>query len=197
MPKGIPRTQEELEERRREIATAAADLIFEKGFNETSVNQIAKAAGIGKSTLYDFFPTKDEIILYLMVEFITELTRRAKAIIASEGSVADRLYRVMCMHLDILLQDKALILKLSFEAQRLSIENQQRYQVMRYAYQDLITELVDEGIADGSFRPIDPVIVMKTLLSTMSSAVFTTRPAGTPQEMLDKALDMILKGIER
>jgi len=196
MPKGIPRSKEELEERRHEIAYAAAGLIFEKGFNETSVNQIAKAAGIGKSTLYDFFATKDEIILHLLGEFIDEVTSRAKAVIASEGNPPDRLYRVLHMHLDVLLRDKAFILKLSLEAQRLSAENQQRYQVLRYAFQDLITELIEEGITDGSYRSVDSAMVMKTLLAMMSSVVFTSRPVGTPQEMLEKTLDMIFKGIQ-
>ncbi|NMC78861.1 MAG: TetR/AcrR family transcriptional regulator [Chloroflexi bacterium] len=195
MPKGIPRTNAELDERRREIAHTAANLIFEKGFNETSVNQIAKAAGIGKSTLYDFFPNKDEIILYLMAEYLEEVTRNARAIIAGGGSVAERLYQVMHTHLEILMRDKAMILKLSLEAQRLSLESQQRYQMLRHAYQDMVIGLIDEGLADGSFRAVDSAIAMKTLFSMMSSLVFTTRPVGTPQEMLDKALDLILNGL--
>lgn len=196
MPKGIPRTQKEFEERQREIAHAAAELILEKGFNETSVSQIAKAAGIGKSTLYDFFSTKDEIFLLLMDEPLGEITRRAEAIIESDDSVANRLSRIMHMHLEILMRDRAFILKLAFEAQRLSLEAQQKYQVKRYAYQDLIVRLVEEGVEDGCFREIDAAMVMKILLASMSSVVYTTRPAGTPQEMLDKVLDMILSGIQ-
>jgi AcrR family transcriptional regulator len=197
MPKGIPRTQKELEERRREIAHTAADLIFEKGFTETSVSQIAKAAGIGKSTLYDFFSTKDEIILLLMDEPIAEMIRRAETIIASNDSVGNRLHKVMHMHLDILMRDRAFFFRLAFEAQRLSLEAQQKYQIKRYTYQDLIVGLVEEGITDGSFREIDAAMVMKILLASMSTVVYTTRPAGTPEEMLDKALDMILSGVQR
>ncbi|MBC8506236.1 MAG: TetR/AcrR family transcriptional regulator [Anaerolineales bacterium] len=194
MPKGIPLTNEDRELRRSEIAHAAADLIFEKGFTETSVNQIAKAAGIGKSTLYDFFSNKDEIILYLMEKFLIEVTSRAKAIIAGEGSVIERLRRVMQMHLEFLLRNKAFILKLTLETQRLSIENQKIYQVKRYAYQDLLIELIEQGIADGSFRQIDSGMLMKTLLAAMSPVVYTSRPVGTPQEMLDKTLNLILEG---
>ena len=50
----------EFVEKRYERAHKAADLILVKGFRETSVSQIAKAAGIGKSTLYDYFSTKDD-----------------------------------------------------------------------------------------------------------------------------------------
>ena len=64
MPKGIPLTQNELEQRRQEIFDATVNLFLEKGFYETSMREVAEAAGIGKSTLYDYFPSKDEIIVY-------------------------------------------------------------------------------------------------------------------------------------
>jgi len=196
MPKGIPRTKEELEDRRKEIAHAAADLIFDKGFTETSVSQIAKAAGMGKSSLYDYFPNKDEIILYLLDGPLTELNQRAEVIIGGAGNVVERLRKVMKMHLDILLRNTAFILKVTLAAQRLNAESQQRYQIKRYAYQDRLQALIEEGIAQGSIRPINAAIAMKTLLAIMTPVVFTTRPVGSPEEMLDDALDIFLKGIQ-
>ena len=80
-------------ERRREIAHSAGNLIIEKGFNETSVAQIARTAGIGKSTLYDYFSTKDEILLFLIDQPLVELTLRVKDIIKGDGSAVDRLHR--------------------------------------------------------------------------------------------------------
>ena len=55
--------------------------------------------------------------------------------------------------------------------------------------------LIEEGIANGDFRKVDADIVMKSLLSILSSVVMTPRPSGTPAEMLNKALDVILHGI--
>ncbi len=196
MPKGIPLSATERQKRRQQIAHAAASLILEKGFTETSVSQIAAASGMGKSSLYDFFETKEEIILVLLDEPLIEMNQRAAAIIASADSVATRLARVMHMHLEILLRDRAFFLRLAYEAQRLSQEAQQKYQAMRYAYQDLIVGLIDAGVADGSFRAVDSAMVVKILLASMSSVLYTTRPVGTPQEMLDKVLDLILSGIQ-
>ena len=64
MPKGIPLTDEELDRRRHEIFDRSVDLFFEKGFRETSMREIAEAAGMGKSSLYDYFETKDEILVW-------------------------------------------------------------------------------------------------------------------------------------
>ena len=197
MPKGKQRTPEELGKMRLEIAHAAADLIFIKGFNETSISQIASAAGIGKSTFYDFFATKDEIILLLLDEPLAEIRTRAAAIAAGEGTAFERISRVMHMHLDVLMRDKALIFKLSFEFQRLPLSVQIEHENKRQIYQDLLVDLIEEGIADRSFRPVDSDMVMKSLLSILSSVMMTSRPTNSPAGMLDKALDLILIGMQQ
>jgi len=195
MPKGIPLTTELLEEKRAAIAHAAAELIFLNGFNETSVSQIARQTGIGKSTIYDYFSSKDEIILFLLDEPLAEVRIKAAEIAAAPGSIIERISQILEMHLDVLLRDKAFVFKLSFEFQRLPLNVQARHEKKRQAYQDLLVELIEKGIRDGVFRPVDPDIVMKTLLSILSSVVLTSRPTGTPQEMLKNALDLILKGL--
>ena len=50
-------------ETRRAICDAAVQLFSEKGFDTTSIEDIAHAAGIGKTTIYGYFSNKDEIFL--------------------------------------------------------------------------------------------------------------------------------------
>jgi len=64
MPKGIPLTEAEQIRRRHEIFDASVKLFLKNGFQETSMREIAETAGIGKSTLYDYFKTKDEILVW-------------------------------------------------------------------------------------------------------------------------------------
>ena len=197
MPKGIPLTEDYLLEKRLAIAHAAAELIFQNGFNETSMSQIAQKMGIGKSTIYDYFSSKDEIILLLLDEPLGEVRSRAEEIETEAGTASERLSRILEMHLDVLLRDRAFIFKLSFEFQRLPLDVQGRHEIKRQAYQDLLIGLIESGIKDGSFRPIDPDITVKILLSTLSSVILTSRPNGTPLEMLNRGLDLIFKGLEK
>jgi len=195
MPKGIPLNEEQLEKKRLAIAHTAAELIFRNGYNETSVSQIARRTGIGKSTIYDYFSSKDEIILLLLDEPLAEVRIKAAEIAAGPGGIIQRISKILEMHLDVLLRDKAFVFKLSFEFQRLPLNVQARHEIKRQAYQDLLITLIEEGIGEGIFRPVDPDIVMKTLLSILSSVLLTSRPTGTPQVMLKNALDLILKGL--
>jgi len=197
MPKGVPLTDDFLLEKRLAVAHAAAELIFQQGYNETSISQIAKKVGIGKSTVYDYFSSKDEIILLLLDEPLGEVRDRAKEIEAETGTPVERLTRILEMHLDVLLRDKAFIFKLSFEFQRLPLDVQALHEVKRQEYQELLRSLVKEGIDAGSFRPVDPDLSVKILLSTLSAVILTMRPTGTPLEMLNDGLNLIFKGLEK
>jgi AcrR family transcriptional regulator len=49
-------------ETRKAIMRAAMTLFSEKGFDKTSIEELAKAAGIGKGTIYGYFQTKTDIL---------------------------------------------------------------------------------------------------------------------------------------
>ncbi len=51
------------EKRKEEIALATLEVFAEKGFEATSMSQIAKIVGIGKGTIYEYFESKEEVIL--------------------------------------------------------------------------------------------------------------------------------------
>ncbi len=196
MPKGIPRTDEEQNRRRHEIFGASLKVFVRKGFQETSMREIAEGAGIGKSTLYDYFRTKNEILIWAVEDELVDLTSAACEIAAQPIPAIERLRKIMKNHVQVLMDNKELYLKLSFEVQRLSLEAQKRIQIRRHTYQDLIRQLIDDGIREGSFRKVDSLLVARLLIVAITPTIFTSRPTGTPQEMLGRALDVILKGIQ-
>ncbi len=196
MPKGIPLTAEEQVRRRHEIFGASIRLFLKNGFQETSMREIAEEAGIGKSTLYDYFPTKEDILAWGVEDEILDLATAATEIVALPLPAVERLRRLAKNHVQALAASRELYLKLSFEVQRLSLETQRRIQVRRHAYQDLVRQLIDAGIREGSFRKVDSLFVARLLIVAMTPTIFTSRPTGTPQQMLNTALDVILKGIQ-
>ncbi len=53
-------------EKRREIASSCEDLIHELGISKITVSQVAKTAGIGKGTVYEYFENKNDIIFEII-----------------------------------------------------------------------------------------------------------------------------------
>lgn len=196
MPKGIPLTEEEQARRRHEIFHQVANVFLKKGFHETSMQEIAKAAGLGKSTLYDYFKTKDEILIYFFEDQLNDLVTDAQRIAVQNISANTRLRQVMEHYIENLQANKSLFLRLSIESQRLKLDSQKRIQDKRHAYQDMVRALVDEGIREGVFRNINSLLAARLLISSMAPVVYGTRLTGTPQEMLKDTLDIFFKGIE-
>ena len=196
MPKGIPQTEDGLNRRRRAILDAVAHLIIEKGFYETSMGEIGIAAGVGKSTLYDYFPSKDDILIAYVADEIHYITTQAEAIMAQKISAPEKIRRIMHKQLEYMAANKPMYMALTIEIQRLGFDSQQRIQQHRHAYQDMLCLLVEEGIQNGEFRPVKPLLVIRGMFSFMSMAVFTSRPTGSPEEMMQDAIDIIFKGLE-
>jgi len=196
MPKGIALTQEALTKRRREIFNAAANIFLKQGFQETSIGEIAEAAGIGRSTLYDYFKNKDDILVFFVEEEVSELTRRTEEIFLQSIDVIEKLHQTMLIHLEFLAQNKELYLRLMMETMQLSLESQQRIQVRRYAYQDLLRSIIEQGVQQGVFRPVDPLLVARLLINSIIPVVYASRPTRTPKEMLEETIDTFLKGIQ-
>ncbi len=195
MPKGIPLTEEELDRRRHEIFAASVHLFLEKGFQETSMQEIAQAAGMGKSSLYDYFQTKDEILVSVVEDEVFDLTEQAKVIASQDLPAAERLKQIMRAHLEYLLERKEFYIKLMYEVQRLDIKAQQRLQAKRHTYQDLLCSLIEQAIRDGTFRPVTPLLAARTILALLTPAVFTSRPTGTPEQMMEETIDIFSRGV--
>lgn len=56
--------EQKKQQTRHAIEGAAIDLFSRKGFDATSMEDIATAAGVGKATIYGYFPAKDDIFLH-------------------------------------------------------------------------------------------------------------------------------------
>jgi TetR/AcrR family acrAB operon transcriptional repressor len=58
------------DKKRRDIAVACTELLLEKGIKNLTITEIAKTAGIGKGTVYDYFSNKEEIVFEIIRNFI-------------------------------------------------------------------------------------------------------------------------------
>ena len=196
MPKGIPLTEEEIDRRRHEIFHSSVALILKQGFAGTSMQEIAQAARVGKSTLYDYFPAKDHVLLFVFEEELDILQEQAEGLAAEEIPVEEKLIKILEAHLESLLNNKNFFTEISLQVMQLEQADQQRIMKKRYAYQDLLRGVLEQGVREGLFRPVNTRLVTRAMIETMEVLVYTTRPTGTPWEMLGDVLDMFMHGIK-
>lgn len=83
------------EERERLILEAGEELILEKGYHETSMDDIAARVGVSKGTVYLHFPGKEDLILALLERDMRDFAGILDAILASDDSPGAKLHRLI------------------------------------------------------------------------------------------------------
>jgi len=196
MPKGIPLTPEEQSQRRLEIVGMAMNIFKEKGFQGTAMREIAEAVGMGKSSLYESFKTKDEILVFALEEEVWQLIEQSQVIAGLALPPDVRLKQMMRIYLNFMQTNNTLFLWLSAEVQGLNAASRKRLQEKRYAYQDLVRSIIEEGIAKGFFRKVNALNAARLLTNSMLSILYTSRPTGSAEEMWDEAIEIFCNGVK-
>ena len=195
MPKGIMLTPEQQAERREEIIGVALRLIEKNGFQKTSMREIAVLAKMGKSSLYDFFKTKDEIVVYAVEKKIEETIQKVHRIIADESSPEQCLRKIMLNHLGVPKQYTTVLMWLNTESDYLEEEYRKRLKAARYAYQDIIKSVIENGVTAGIFRKTNADLMARLLINSVIAIIYTSRPSASPEKMLDETMNIFLHGI--
>ena len=97
MPKVI-----DVREKRREILAAAAATFARHGYNGTNLQRVAAAAGMGKSSIYHYFPTRDALFDALLRDLLQREEAAFDELAASPGPPGERLEALMDAILDLI-----------------------------------------------------------------------------------------------
>ena len=73
----------------------AAELIAERGLDQTKIEELAEVTGIPKATLYYYFAGKEEILVFLLRDLLTQVADAVAIGAESEGTAAERLAMVV------------------------------------------------------------------------------------------------------
>ncbi len=185
--------------RREELLGIAGRLFAEKGFKNTTVRDIADAAGILSGSLYHHFDSKESMVDELLDSFQTALWTEYDAIVASDRTPRAKLEAVVRASFDAIdhhphevavFQNDAAYL-IGFERFAYLAERNERFR-------SLWTSLLRDGIASGELRgELDVELVYRFLRDTVWVAVRWYRPGGalSADEVADQYLTILLDGI--
>lgn len=143
---------------RSDIVDAAQVLIAEIGSADISLAEVAHEAGIGRTTLYEYFRDRDDLIASLVEERLPDVIDDVVASIADGDPVEERLSKLAEATVEFVVADRVLGLILHRELSRLSASAQDR---IRMSHSDLAGAMMGiyfEGVASGIFRRMAPDI---------------------------------------
>lgn len=184
---------------RRQILDAAQELIAEMGTAEISLGEIASAVGIGRTTLYEYFTDRDDVIASLVEDQFPEVVEGYLSEIPPHLSPPDHLAAVAERTVRFVATDPVLGLILHREVGRLRPAVQQR---IRAAHADLITEMGSiyaAGVEEGLLRdiPVDLAgrFIQDTMMSAARAVIAAPHPDARLPEILEAMRTFLLHGL--
>ena len=185
--------------RRDELLGIAGDLFAQRGFKNTTVRDIADAAGILSGSLYHHFDSKEAMVDELLDMFQTELWERYDEIEASDLTPRAKLEAVVRTSFDAIDHHHSEVAIFQNDAAYLTTFERFAYLGERNnKFRRLWTGLLEAGVASGELRSdLDVELVYRFLRDTVWVAVRWYRPGGdlSPADVADQYLRVLLEGI--
>lgn len=186
---------------RESIATAAMQLFDQRGFDQTTVADIAAAADVAPRTFFSYYPSKESVVFHDFDEILNGLRIRLREREAGESAV-DALRGWLVMMIDQLEPDDPMERcrrRLIQENPSLTVHDRTKIGEMEVAIADAVS--VDLGEKADALRPRLVAAAAGALLLTLET-FYDDQDGGfkvdDPElmETLDEALDFLRGGME-
>ena len=79
------------EQKRRDIAIACKDVVFSKGLSKVTISELAKVAGVGKGTIYEYFCSKEDIVFEMVAVMLAEYDIEKKQQLENTTSTKEKI----------------------------------------------------------------------------------------------------------
>ena len=89
----LPLRERKKRDTRHRILMAGLDAFTSRGFEHCTIDEIARAADVGKGTVYNYFRTKEDLVVAFMVDIERQTQAEAATVVQARGSVASLLTR--------------------------------------------------------------------------------------------------------
>ncbi|HEX4531328.1 MAG TPA: TetR/AcrR family transcriptional regulator [Acidimicrobiia bacterium] len=185
--------------RRSEIVGIAAELFASKGYANTTVREIADAAGILSGSLYHHFDSKESMIEALLRDFLERIDAQYRRVIAAAADPVDALRELVHAAFGALATDRAAVAVMLNEYNLL-------VQYPRFAFlHDSVEEserlwvgVLETGMRNGALRADVPAAaVYRFLRDAIWVSVRWYRPDGPqrPDDVAEEYLTVLLSGL--
>ena len=192
------RTEARLAETRRQITTAARELIAEGGYVAAPVAAVADRAGVAVGTVYRHFPSKSDLFAEVFREASQhEVDAMREAIEAGTGPAAARVATGIETFARRALRGRRLAWALLAEPVDPAVEAERLH--FRHSYRDLMAEVIAEGIDTGELPPQDVDATAAALIGaigeTMLGPLSPTTNGGNPDALLESLINFCVRAI--
>lgn len=194
------RTGRRFIQRRRQVIDAAVRLFSEKGYDGTSLLDIADAVGLLKGSLYYYARSKEDLLFAIVEEVYAEGLSSAAELRDSDGTPTEKLRRSLERAAHYMLTHRAQAAVYFHDAKALSEDRQALLAPQRLTFGHTLADLIRAGQRSGEFRPdVDARIASVALIGSINWLAIQdpvdAPPPARLRHFVDEYCDHLLKSV--
>lgn len=189
-------------ERKKYIMDAALRIFSEKGFQNATISEISKAAGVSDATVYDYFGTKEKLLFSIPEQISDENIEELQKVLPYIKGIEGKLRAIILMFMRLYETNPhySNLVLLQLMSNR-EFRNTAAHAAIRKSAHMLL-DCINQGIAEGTFRKeADPYLIRSMLMGTVEHLFIHWHMQGMPQreaplmDYLDPFLEIVFDGI--
>lgn len=184
---------ENVEPTKRELIQEAALKVFgEKGFYKARIDDIAKAAGVGKGTVYEYFRSKEHLFSEILKEGLSLYDSLAIDESSRPKPVRERLKGLVKLNLTIIRRYHSLARIALLE--HIKVEDSFRSWLwdMHLRSVAMIEKLVEEGVRLGEFQRVNPALFARLFYGGVGALIFPFGDEYENEAQLDRLVEEVV-----
>jgi AcrR family transcriptional regulator len=186
------------DQRYHEILERAARLIFQRGYEATSMQDIAESCGLTKAGLYHHIKTKEALLLAIMHYGMDLFEDKVLAKVADIADPVMRLRETMARNITLVTLDSSKeVTIILHEHQTLTGTSKQEINTRKKRYVGFLEAGFRQALERGQIRPVDPTLAAFSFLGVVLWTYKWYRVDGkiAPQQLSDGMIDLFFEGL--
>jgi TetR/AcrR family transcriptional regulator, cholesterol catabolism regulator len=182
---------------KNEVYRTAAAIILAKGYDATSVSDIADALGITKAGLYHYITGKTELLFEIMKYGFEELDREVLEPAQAIADPEERLRFVIATHAHLVLRGDGAVTILVDETRALTPAQKRSITRLKRRYIDTVRGTLDELQRAGKLRDLDTTVAAFSIAGAVNWLSRWYKPEGklSGDEIAANVIEMIFHGV--
>jgi AcrR family transcriptional regulator len=183
--------------RRQMIVDAAVELFRRKGYQTTTLDDVAGELGITKAALYHYVDGKEDLLFTIYNQAVAAIFEQTNRIADVELPPEEKLRMVIRNHVEnIIIGNQSLVYVFFAEDNQLPEKYQSWVRQKKREYDEVVQKIIGEGIEKGVFEPHDPRLLSYAIVGMINWAYQWYRPGlpFSPGQIADLFIDLLERG---
>lgn len=197
---GRPRDEQLLIRRQEEILSGATRLFAEVGYRQADIQVLADRLGVGKGTVYRYFPTKEALFFAAVDAGVRALVECVDAAVENVPEPVEHIQKAIRAYLGFFDHNPDLVELLIIERAEFRDRDQATYFFYKDQTQGKRLAFIESAMASGIIRPMPPERILNVFGDCLYGAIFTnhfSKRKSPLDRQAEEIIDILMHGIMR